>query len=186
MTEATTQVDMCACLPRIREITLEREARYIADPHAAAPHGPQSTVEVEVTSVGELNEQARSLKSGREWVISEPTHVGGLANAPTPLEYLLSGVLGCFAAVFAFYAAKHEVDFHAFNVKGTARMDVRGHMMADAPPAGFQSVDIAVTVRSDAPDEKLQQMLDLAMAGCPGIDTLRSPVDLRPTLTVQR
>ncbi len=186
MTDATIQVDMCECLPRIRQITLEREARYIRDPEAAAPLGPQSTVEVQVTSIGELNEQARSLKSGREWIISEPAHVGGLANAPTPLEYLLSGVLGCFAAVFAFYASKYEVDFHAFDVKGVARMDVRGHMMEDAPPAGFRSVDIAVTVKSDAPEDKLQHVLDLAMAGCPGIDTLRSPVELRPSLTVQR
>lgn len=186
MTDAIAEVDMCDCLPRIREVTLEREARYLKDPDAAAPHGPQSTVEVEVTSIGELNEEAKSLKSGRSWIISEPAHVGGLADAPTPLEYLLSGVLGCFAAVYAFYAAKHGVDFHAFNVKGLARMDVRGHMIEDAPPAGFRTVDIAVTVKSDAPEEKLQWILDLAMAGCPGIDTLRSPVELRPTLTIDR
>ena len=96
---------VCACFPALKKVTLEREARYIEDPTAAAPQGPQSTVEVAVRSVGDLNELARSHKSSRTWVISEPPHVGGLANAPTPLEYLLSGALGCFAAVFAFYAA---------------------------------------------------------------------------------
>ena len=52
------------------------------------------------------------MKSGRTWTISEPEHVGGLADAPTPLEYLLSGAVGCFAAVFAFYAAKHDVPYY--------------------------------------------------------------------------
>ncbi|NNC65138.1 MAG: hypothetical protein HKN84_10160 [Gammaproteobacteria bacterium] len=80
-----------ACFAQLKKVTLEREARYIDDPMAKAPQGPQSTVEVEVRSVGDLNELASSQKSGRTWVISEPPHVGGLANAPTPLEYLLSG-----------------------------------------------------------------------------------------------
>ena len=58
---------ICACFPELKEVTLDREMRYIKDSNAAAPEGPQSTVEVSVRSVGELNELACSLKSGRSW-----------------------------------------------------------------------------------------------------------------------
>jgi uncharacterized OsmC-like protein len=167
---------------RLREVTLEREQRYLADPTKAAPEGPQSTVEVTVTSVGELNEEARSRKSGRAWTISEPKHVGGLANAPTPLEYLLSGAVGCFAAVFAFYAAKHDVHYDGFEATATAELDVRGHMIEDAPPAGFRRVTIDVSVTSDAPREDLERVHRLALAGCPGIATLRDPVHIQSRL----
>ena len=175
-----------ACFPELKKVTLEREARYIEDPTAMAPKGPQSTVEVAVRSVGELNELARSLKSGRSWVISEPPHVGGLANAPTPLEYLLSGVLGCFAAVFAFYAAKWDVRYDTFEASAKADLDVRGHMMEDAPPSGFQRVTIHVEVGvAGQPDRKaLERVLDAAMRGCPGISTLRDTVLLEADLNV--
>jgi uncharacterized OsmC-like protein len=182
--ETAAATAICECFPRLREVTLAREERYRADPAQAAPDGPQSTVEVAVRSVGELNEEARSLKSGRTWTISEPAHVGGLADAPTPLEYLLSGAVGCFAAVYAFYAAKLGVDYDAFEATAVAEFDARGHMMEDAPPSGFRRVRIDVKVASDAPVERLEEVQRLALAGCPGIATLRDPVQLEATLEV--
>lgn len=172
--------------PELRDVTLAREERYLADPAKPAPEGPQSTVEVAVRSVGALNEEARSLKSGRTWTISEPKHVGGLANAPTPLEYLLSGAVGCFAAVFAFYAAKLGVDYDGFEATAVAEFDARGHMIEDAPPSGFRRVRLDVTVTSDAPEDELHRVHSLALAGCPGIATLRDPVELDGTLEVTR
>ena len=174
------------CFPRLKEVTLAREERYVG--HAAdlpAPEGPKSTVHVRVTSVGELNEEATSMKSGRSWTISEPTHVGGLADAPTPLEYLLSGAVGCFAAVFAFYAAKLDVPYDTFEATALAELDVRGHMIEDAPPSGFRRVTLDLAIESDAPREELERVHRLALAGCPGIATLRDPVEIDSNLTIQ-
>jgi len=181
------QVSVCACFPALKKVTLDREARYAEDPDSPAPHGPQSTVEVAVRSVGELNEVARSLKSGNTWVISEPAHVGGLADAPTPLEYLLSGMLGCFAAVFAFYAAKWDIKYDTFEASARAELDVRGHMMEDAPPSGFRTVTIDIDIGvSEQPDQDaLNRVLEASMHGCPGISTLRDPVHLEANLNVR-
>ena len=56
--------------PELREVTLARETRYLGDAaDKPAPEGPHSTVHVRVTSVGELNEEARSMKSGRTWTM---------------------------------------------------------------------------------------------------------------------
>lgn len=183
MSEPT--VDICDCFPALRETTLAREQRYLTDPSRPAPEGPQSTVEVRVVSTGDLNDRAESLKSGRTWTISEPRHVGGLADAPTPLEYLLSGVLGCFAAVYAFYAAKLGVDYRTFEVRAVAPLDVRGHMIEDAPSSAFQSAQLEVRLASGAPTAELQRVLDLALAGCPGISTLRYPVPVTARLVQQ-
>jgi len=171
---------------KLREVTLARESRYRGDAaDKAAPEGPHSTVRVRVTSVGALNEEAQSLKSGRSWTISEPEHVGGLADAPTPLEYLLSGAVGCFAAVFAFYAAKLDVHYDGFEATALAEFDARGHVIEGAPPAGFRSVRIDVAVASDAPRDELERVHELALAGCPGIATLRDPVAIQSTLRFQ-
>jgi uncharacterized OsmC-like protein len=64
--------------------------------------------------------------------------------------------------------------------------DVRGHMIVDAPASGFQKVTIAISVVSDAPEEKLRQVERLSFEGCPGISTLREPVPVETQLKVTR
>lgn len=175
---------VCDCFPELKSVTDAREARYRADPQKRAPEGPQSSLEIKVTSIGRLNERVETRNSGQTFIISEPRHVGGIADAPTPLEYLLSGAVGCFAAVFAFYAAKMGVDYESFEAVARTNFDVRGHMMPDAPPSGFQKVTIAIKVKSDAPVEKLAEIERLALNGCPGIATLRDPVPVETTLSI--
>jgi putative redox protein len=177
-------VRVCDCFPELKEITEARERRYRANPEKPAPEGPQSFVEVKVTSIGQLNELVECKKSGHKFIISEPTHVGGQNCAPTPLEFLLSGAVGCYAAVFAFYAAKLGVTYDSFEAVARTDFDVRGHMMPDAPNSAFQKVTIAINVVSDAPAEKLKEVERLALAGCPGINTLREPVPVETRLEV--
>ena len=147
-------VKICDCFPELKAVTEAREARYRAQPQQAAPEGPQSTVEVKVTSIGQLNELVDCKNSGHKFIISEPAHVGGQSCAPTPLEFLLAGAVGCYAAVFAFYAAKLGVDYDRFAAVARTDFDVRGHMIADAPTSAFRKVTIAIDVVSDAPAEK--------------------------------
>src|SRR5262245_7655816 len=178
-------VSVCDCFPELKVTTDAREKRYRAHPDKSAPEGPQSTVQVKVTSIGQLNELVEP-RSGFKFIISEPRHVGGQLIAPTPLEFLLSGAVGCYAAVFAFYAAKMGVAYDTFEATATANFDVRGHMMTDAPPSNFQNVTIAISIKSEAPEEKLREIERLALAGCPGIATLRNPVAVESSLTVER
>ena len=177
-------VRVCDCFPELKEITEARERRYKAHPEKPAPEGPQSFVEVKVTSIGQLNELVECRKSGHKFIISEPVHVGGQNVAPTPLEFLLSGAVGCYAAVFAFYAAKMGVDYERFEANARADFDVRGHMIAGAPPSSFKSVTIDMRIVSDAPAEKLREIERLALAGCPGIATLRNPVAVASKLSL--
>ena len=177
---------VCDCFPELKAVTDARERRYLAHPEQPAPEGPRSFVEVKVTSIGQLNELVDCKKSGYKFIISEPVHVGGQNCAPTPLEFLLSGAVGCYAAVFAFYAAKLGVTYDSFEAVARTDFDVRGHMIADAPTSAFQKVTIAISVVSDAPREKLEEVERLSFEGCPGISTLREPVPVETQLKVTR
>jgi putative redox protein len=179
-------VKVCDCFPALKQITDARERRYRAHPDKPAPEGPQSFVEVKVTSIGDLNERVDCSKSGYQFTISEPTHVGGQNCAPTPLEFLLAGAVGCYAAVFAFYAAKLGVSYDSFEAVARTDFDVRGHMIAGAPKSAFQKVTISVSIVSDAPEDKLREIERLAFEGCPGVSTLREPVPVETKLKVTR
>jgi len=177
---------VCDCFPELKDLTEARERRYRTHPEQPAPEGPQSFVEVKVTSIGQLNELVETKRSGYKFVISEPVHVGGQNCAPSPLEFLLSGAVGCYAAVFAFYAAKLGIAYDSFEAVARTEFDARGHMIADAPNSAFQKVTIAIRVVSDAPEDKLLEVERLAFAGCPGINTLRQPVPVESKLQVTR
>src|SRR5882762_1651478 len=141
-------VRVCDCFPELKEITEARERRYKAHPEKPAPEGPQSFVELKVTSIGQLNELVEAKRSGHKFIISEPVHVGGQNVAPSPLEFLLSGAVGCYAAVFAFYAAKLGVAYDSFEAVARTSFDVRGHMIENAPTSAFQKVTIAISIVS--------------------------------------
>jgi uncharacterized OsmC-like protein len=177
---------VCDCFPQLKETTEARERRYRAGPDKRAPEGPQSFAEVKVTSIGELNEFVECKRSGHKFIISEPVHVGGQNIAPSPLEFLLAGAVGCYAAVFAFYAAKHGISYESFEATARTTFDVRGHMIEGAPPSNFQQVAIDIRIVSDAPEAKLKEIEALALAGCPGINTLTMPVPVTSTLHVER
>ena len=53
---------VCDCFPELKAVTEAREARYRADPGKRAPEGPQSSLEVKITSVGSLNFAERASK----------------------------------------------------------------------------------------------------------------------------
>lgn len=170
----------------LRTVSEGRERKYRSRPEGEARKGgPNFELGVVVRSIGYLDEHVKT-GSGHEFIISEPVSVGGRDIAPWPLEYLLGGALGCFAAVYAFYASLLDVAYDEFEVTAKTWIDVRGHVIPGAPPSGFQKVELEIRVLSDAPLEKLREVERLALAGCPGIDTLRSPVPLTSTLVATR
>lgn len=177
--------DVCDCFPRLKEITDEREHRYRAMPDAPGPEGPMRKNEIRVISIGNLEEVVKCRRSGHAFIISEPADCGGEADAPYPLEYMLGGAIGCFSAVFAFYAAKMGVPYRQMEVVARTYFDVKGHMMPDAPPPGFKKVEMEIHIVSDAPPERLQEIQDLALKGCPGMDTLRRPVPIESQLFIK-
>jgi uncharacterized OsmC-like protein len=179
-------VKVCDCFAELKQTTDAREARYRSHPERPAPEGPQSFVELKVTSIGQLNELVECRKSGHKFIISEPLHVGGQNVAPTPLEFMLAGAVGCYAAVFAFYAAKMGVTYDSFEAVARTDFDVRGHMIEGAPSSAFQKVRIAMRIVSDAPEQALKEVERLATAGCPGLNTLRDPVPVATELAVIR
>jgi uncharacterized OsmC-like protein len=170
----------------LKEVTEKREARYRANPDAQSSNGgAHYELQVVVRSIGHLDEHVKT-KSGHEFIISEPLEVGGRNIATWPLEYLLGGAVGCYAAVFAFYAAKLNVSYDELEIKVKTFIDVRGHMIPDSPPSAFQKVVMELHVVSDEPEEKIKEIERLALAGCPGIDTLRRPVPIESNLHLVR
>lgn len=107
--------------------------------------------------------------------------MGGGGQKPDPIQYCLYGFASCFAGTFAAVAAMEGVTLKKLTVAAENRMDLsRTFGLADNPLV--EGVELTVTVSSDAPPEKLQEIERLARERCPGVYCITNPIPLKTTL----
>ncbi len=92
---------------------------------------------------------------------------GGDGTAPTPLEYFLTGLVGCLMTQIRVFSRRMKVPFEDMAVSCAA--DWAGVADADAPyrgvPVGF-SIDIDIQAAPDTDPERIDALIDAARKGC--------------------
>ena len=107
--------------------------------------------------------------------------MGGGGIKPDPIQYCLYGFASCFAGTFAAVAAMEGVTLKKLSVVAENKLDLsRTFGLTDNPPV--EEVELTVTVSSDAPPEKLQEIERLARERCPGVYCITNPIPLKTKL----
>lgn len=92
---------------------------------------------------------------------------GGDGTAPTPLEYFLTGLVGCLMTQIRVFSRRMKVPLD--DVAVTCAADWAGVAEADAPyrgmPMGF-SIDIEVEAGPDTEPERIDALIKAARTGC--------------------
>ncbi|MDQ0314326.1 OsmC family protein [Amorphus orientalis] len=99
---------------------------------------------------------------------------GGEGTAPTPLEYFLTGLVGCLMTQIRVFARKLKVDVSDLKVTCRAEWAAdRGEIGPyETRPKGFHlDVDLA----SDAPPDDVARLIEAAKRGCFVEQTLAVP-----------
>lgn len=109
-----------------------------------------------------------------------PPFLGGEGRAPTPLAYCFYGAMCCYGATFATQAAMAGVKLQGLRIRLRLSVDFHTALGLDerAPLSGF---DFDVEVESDASEEDLQRVKELADARCPAIWAMQNPVPYSTT-----
>lgn len=133
-----------------------------------------------------LEEGLRCVIEEGRWrlVVDSSRKSGGMDAGPNP-GVLGRGALGsCLAMCYAQWAAVIGVPITALEVEVQADYDARAHHgVGDAGP-GYEQVRYIVTVESEAPEEDIIRLLDLADEHTPYHSVFRHPVDLRREVRV--
>jgi len=100
----------------------------------------------------------------------EPTVLGGMGIHATPLNFLMFGVMSCFASTVAIQAAK----------KGLAleRLRVIGHLYYDIGPVVMDSdypIIKALKLEIDS-DKDLKEVIELSVKVCPALFAIANPI----------
>lgn len=132
---------------------------------ASQPEEGIVTYGVELTWQEGTRSSARALplQIGREtldrsfrWTIDEPEPLLGGNSAPTPQEYLMSGVGACILVGFTIHASIAGVKIHKLAVTMTGSLNLSGFLNLD-PNAPIEMAEIRYKISVDA-DGTLEQL----------------------------
>ena len=117
-------------------------------------------------------------------VTDEPNEVLGSDAGISPAETLLSALASCLAVGYAANAAALEIDLEELTFEITGQGSLEGFMNLNGARPGLSGIRIQARIRSNAPQEKLQELHDYVNAHSPILDTICSPVSIESSVAV--
>ncbi|MCT7373628.1 OsmC family protein [Chelativorans salis] len=160
----------------LRALQAPIKERYKSDPQAAR---------ITLRASGTLDEQnvACKVETGRALAVAglHPA-TGGTGLELCSGDMLLEALVACAGVTIKAVATALEIPLHSAAVSAEGDLDFRGTLgVAKDAPVGFAQIRLSFDVETDAPQEKLDQLLKLTERYCVVYQTIRSgpPVEVR-------
>src|SRR5262245_35573512 len=119
-------------------------------------------------------------------MVDEPPFLGGVDNAPNPVEVLLSALAGCVTAGIATNAEMFGVPIDSMEIELEADVDARGMLGHDKSVRnGVTDIRYTVTIKSPASEEQVRRCKETIDRKSPVRDTLANPVNITSRLVFQ-
>jgi uncharacterized OsmC-like protein len=111
-----------------------------------------------------------------------PAVLCGEDKAPTPVEFVLHALAACLTAGIANIAAARGVALHSVTSSLEGDMDLRGILgLSKEVRNGFSGLRVGFTVKGDAPESKLQEIVRQACARSAVLDILSNGIPISVT-----
>lgn len=112
-----------------------------------------------------------------------PQVLVGKGNAPLPVEYVLIGLASCLTSGIGNIAAARGVELYEVESRIEGEIDIQGILgLSDDVRNGYQKIRIDFTVRGDAPEEKLQQIVEQSRSRSAVYDIVTNQVPVEITV----
>jgi uncharacterized OsmC-like protein len=113
----------------------------------------------------------------------EPPVLLGENNGANPVEFILHAMAGCITTTFVYYAAVHGVKIDEIESSYEGDLDLRGMLgLPGRTEVGYERIRVKFKVKSDAPREKLEELIDLAQKRSPAANSVMNPVPVSISL----
>jgi len=109
--------------------------------------------------------------------IDEPACLLGKDRGANPVEYLLTGLSGCVTTTFIAYAAAQGIKIDELRTELEGDIDVRAFLgLTKEVRPGYKQIRIKFHVKSDAPRQKILDLIKLAKKRSPVSDSVQHGV----------
>ncbi len=117
------------------------------------------------------------------FVKDEPQILLGNDHGANPVEYLLAGLAGCITTSLIAYASARGVKIDSIESTLEGDIDLQGLLQIDkSVNPGYQGINISFKIESDASDETLEELIELAKNVSPVANTVSRPTPVNVSL----
>jgi uncharacterized OsmC-like protein len=137
------------------------------------------------TTVNEFDGAGQSFTRPEPFVlkIDEPHVLLGNDTSANPLEYLFAALAGCLTTSLVYHAAAQGVRIDEIESTYSGDVDLHGFLGLDENIRnGFENINVTFRVKGDAPQEKLDELVELAQKRSGVFDTLTNGVPVKVTI----
>lgn len=107
-------------------------------------------------------------------VTDEPDTMGGTNTAPSPLETVLVALVGCDGVIINGVARAMGFAYSGVDFACAGAIDVRGPKGVPGVRPYFEKVDLTITLHTDEPERRVEQLKRNVEFRCPVMNLLRS------------
>lgn len=107
----------------------------------------------------------------------EPEEFGGQNHGPNPIEYLVTGIVGCLSTTTRIFLQNAGIHVDALSADLESTLDMAPFFNA-LPTAqrGIYDIRIKLHIKADATKERLEEIVHEAVLQSPGVQSVKSPV----------
>lgn len=114
----------------------------------------------------------------------EPQILLGTDHGANPAEYALTALAGCVTTTLVYYASAKGVKINKVESTLEGDIDLRGFLSIDENvKAGYESIQINFKIDSDASEETLQELIDIAKTHSPVSSTITNATPVNISLS---
>lgn len=107
----------------------------------------------------------------------EPPVLLGMDKGANPVEQILHGLAGCITTTAIYYAAAKGIKIDEMETIFVGDLDLRGFLgLPGRTRNGYEQICVTVRIKSDASDEEINELVELAQRRSPVYDIVTNPV----------
>ena len=137
------------------------------------------------TSINEYDGACQSFKRSESFVFKkdEPPVLLGQDRGANPVEYVFSALDGCLTTSLIYHAAAKGIKIDEIETSFSGDLDLHGFLgLDDKIRNGYEKIKVTFKIKSDASQEKLQELVELAQKRSPVFDIVSHPTPVEVNL----
>lgn len=110
----------------------------------------------------------------------EPPVLLGEDHGANPVEYALAALNGCLTTSLIYHAAAQGVKIEEVESTLSGDLDLHGFLgMDESVRNGYEKIEVSFKIKSDVPEEKLAELVELAQKRSPVFDIISHPTPIQ-------
>ncbi|MGM0471693.1 MAG: OsmC family protein [Bacillota bacterium] len=137
-----------------------------------------ATESVKVSSTLQEDFTAEATTDKHQITADKSKKMGGQDLGMSPAEIILAGLATCAVMTTKTFAKQRQVELNNLQVEAIGKIDLQGFKGDPEVVPGFQSVEFNLYLDSDAPTDKIDELVNLVQDRCPMADTLARSIEV--------